>query len=85
MKADTAEQVVEYIKNQGLVSDFDHDDLKVIEDYSGRGMYGKTTAAIEAPGKHYLGVIGYAIAMLRIDRREIPDSMDNMGYNYVYY
>ena len=78
------EAAVEFLNDEGY-------DAEVREDYSGRGMYGKTTPAIvtEAPA----ALVGYAIGLVAEDlaltdcnpKDLVPVRSDNMGLQMVYY
>lgn len=58
-------------------------DAEVHEDYSGRGMYGRTCVGIStnAPGV----VIGFLLAEANVDFDDLPDSTDSMGLSTIYY
>lgn len=82
MTIETAEKVAEFLMERGLV---DEDGINVHEAYSGRGMYGRTTAGLVVRDRAHLGLIGYAIAALGISPDEIPGFSDNLGYSTIYY
>lgn len=79
------EQAVEILQNDGA-------EASIMYDYSGRGMYGDTTLAIDtnASGPQ----VGMAIAMAahehldnwqQVSRGLIPVRQDSMGRGHVYY
>ncbi len=94
MELRIAEKVVEFLQDNGY-------EAEVREDYSGRGMFGKTTVGIEtnAPGT----LIGWLVAKSIIDenygdaeagvdalddfnfRRDLPMRWDSMGLAMIYY
>jgi hypothetical protein len=72
MQLENAQAVAEHLNGEGT-------DAEVRENYSGRGMYGESTAAVVTPHAddvaHAMGLLGIA------DSRRV----DNMGLGYVVY
>lgn len=61
--------------------------IEILEDYSGRGMFGDTTIAFVVDGdlnEFYL-LLGYAAATLGVDVSMLPTRHDNFGLNWVVY
>ena len=65
MKLEHAEQIVEHIEGEG-------GEASLYEDYSGRGMYGSTTAGVVADSA---SSVARALAALGITERLRHDSM----------
>jgi hypothetical protein len=57
-------------------------EAEVREDYSGRGMYGKTVPAIVTDNAVALG---YAAGVLGIPDEDLPTRRDSMGLGFVFY
>ena len=77
MTLEQAEQIVEYINDEL------DGDARVREDYSGRGMDGKTVPAIITDD---LTAIGYAAGVLGVPFTDVPSRTDSMGrYDTVVY
>lgn len=72
MKLSNAQKVVEYLAGEGV-------EAEVYEDYSGRNMYGKTTAAVLCDETHEV--------MWAMGELGIRDSMkvDNLGKRWIVY
>lgn len=77
MKLEHAEEIVIYLQGLGH-------EVRVYEDYSGRGMYGETTAGITGVDADPV-MIGYAAGLLEIPSTELPRRSDSLGYNSIYY
>jgi hypothetical protein len=76
-------------------------ELSIIEDYSGRGMYGRTTAAVELnSSQDIFGILAVFIDPdfnqeeesdnAEVDRYEMIDEIaslksDNLGHNIIFY
>lgn len=60
------------------------DDVRVMDDYSGRCMYGSTVIALVVP-QSALTAIGYAAAKIGLAYDAVPTRTDNMGYDIVVY
>jgi|SRR5690606_3046168 len=61
--------------------------LEILEDYSGRDMFGDTTIAFVVDGdlnEFYL-LLGYAAATLGVDVSKLPTRHDNLGLHWVVY
>ena len=65
MTLENARKIVAYLANHGV-------DASVDEGYSGRGMYGRTTAAVRADNA---GSVSLAMSILKIDDSERVDSL----------
>jgi hypothetical protein len=65
MKLENAQAIVEFLEDQG-------DEASVYEDYSGRGMYGRTTAGVVASE---VSDVTYAMGRLGIEDSRNSDSM----------
>lgn len=76
MNLDNAHAIAEAIEDEGY-------DAEVREEYSGRGMFGRTVPAIvtDAP----LTMIGWAAGTLDISWDEVPTRTDSMGRQTVVY
>ena len=83
---DEANDIVDYIKGSlDLGGHDDWFDIDVFEDYSGRGMHGKTTVAFKVPSEDGLLAIGFAAAKLDIDPDKLPTRIDDLGLGIVIY
>tara|TARA_R100000808_G_C2150545_1_gene159322 strand:- start:2535 stop:2759 length:225 start_codon:yes stop_codon:yes gene_type:complete len=69
-----AKAIVQYLNNE------EPEWATLYEDYSGRNMYGATTAAVIIPD---IGDAYYAAGALKIDARSF--SRDHMGLKFVVY
>lgn len=87
MKLELAKMIVDALEQNG-------DEAELRKDYSGRGMYGKTTAAIVTEASPIL--IGFLAAqsicdnegeegLFDFDTRDLPKQSDSMGLSKVYY
>jgi hypothetical protein len=79
MTLEQARQIVEFIE-ENLWDEVEEIDLR--EEYSGRGMYGRTVPAIVIDNPTW---IGYAAGALGIEPRDIPQRTDSMGLSTVVY
>jgi hypothetical protein len=69
MNKDIAEMIIDY-----------GNDLSLYEDYSGRGMYGKTTTAITCDSKDDLmGAIGECFFEMVLDAKDMGEDYDTTG------
>lgn len=59
-------------------------EIEVREDYSGRGMYGKSVPAVVADND-IRPALFYAAGELGIDFDEVPQRLDSMGLGVVIY
>ena len=59
-------------------------DIEVLDDYSGRGMYGAEVAAFVLDDGDEL-FVGYAFGMLGVSEDDMPSRFDNMGLRVVLY
>jgi len=75
MKKETAERIVNYIG----------DDARVYDDYSGRGMYGRTTYAVVVEWESDMEAACKELDLLLEDRGDIPFRRDSLGLQIVYY
>ena len=73
MKLEHAKKIVTHIENEL------DEEARIYENYSGRGMFGKTTAGVVARS---IGVIHQAMGELKLRFRT---SQDNMGLSYIVY
>lgn len=91
MKLENAQRIVKAAEDMGL-------DVTLREGYSGRGMYGKTTAGVIGCHGDIIKSIAYAAAQLGSEAARFEDddsdadfiedmdlSMDNMGLDYIFY
>ncbi len=62
-------------------------DAEVLENYSGRGMYGaRVTAITTDSGRDMaLAAIAYVAGLVGLDFDDVPVRSDNMGYGSVIY
>lgn len=67
-------------------------DIQVREDYSGRGMYGKTTTGVVCDDSEIFEAIASIMTECNEDEREYVANQirygfrtDSMGYNTIYY
>lgn len=74
MNIDTAREIVKTLKSDGF------DEAELREEYSGRGMYGKTTAGIVIDT---IGFVYYAMGRLNLEFVELRE--DNMGLRMIVY
>ena len=74
MKLEHAKKIVEHLQNE-----FGEDDARVYENYSGRCMFGRTTAGVVASS---VGIIRQAMGELKL---RFSVSQDNMGLDYIVY
>ena len=72
MKLEHAERIVDALNDMGI-------DAQLDKDYSGRGMFGRTTAAITTADP---GDVAYAAGQLGL---RVSRKVDNMGLAYVVY
>jgi hypothetical protein len=85
MKIEVANDLSEFINDNGY-------ECSVNEHYSGRGMYGKTTAAIYV-NAHPSIILGLVLIHLETIKEDYPDlskndetfDSDSMGLGYVIY
>ena len=80
MTLDQAQKVVEYLEDNCMAYR-----PSVYEDYSGRGMYGRTVAAISVDYESEVAYIGYAFGALDFDPDDIPTRTDSMGRSIIIY
>lgn len=73
MDIEDAKQIVEFLEEEG-------DEVTLREKYSGRGMYGKTTAGIVIDT---IGFVYYAMGRLDLEFVELRE--DNMGRSMIVY
>lgn len=55
------------------------------DDYSGRGMYGDTVAALVLENASDIAYVGWAFRCLGFDFDEIPTRTDSMGLRAILY
>ena len=77
MKLELAEKLVEFIVDCG---DYTEKDVYIIEEYSGRGMYGDTTTGLVVPSVNVL--IQYTI-MFAPELSEIHDEDDIYSFETI--
>ena len=80
MDKQRATDIVEYLQESGI-------EATLYEDYSGRGMYGKTTAAVVTDSATD---VAFALgALIAAEKEEVPDLVqvqtDGMGRQIVVY
>lgn len=73
MDIEDAKQIVKFLEE-------DDAEVSLREGYSGRGMYGKTTAGIVVDT---IGFVYYAMGRLGLEFVELRE--DNMGLSYIVY
>ena len=78
MDVDVARKIVDFLSARG-------NEVRLREDYSGRGMYGERTVGIVVDGTYGVVMIGYAAARLGVDPADLPGFQDSMGYDLVVY
>lgn len=79
MDIDQANQVADILQ-----SDFNMYEVSIIEDYSGRGMYGETVPAFRLDSGDEL-FVGYVFGMLGLSEDDMPQRMDSLGRGIVLY
>jgi phage gp45-like len=77
MTVDEAHAIVQQLQEEGV-------DAEVMEDYSGRGMFGRTCPAITGE-RAILTEIGYAASQIGMARSDVPSRTDSMGLGIVVY
>lgn len=77
MRLKDAERLVQEMEKEGY-------DVLLYPQYSGRGMYGSTTAGIVAD-QHVVMHLGWYASYLGIPVEELPMRVDNMGNQMIYY
>ena len=76
---DQATEVADLMANMGI------HDVETLDDYSGRGMFGRTCVALTMDGTNGLLAMAYAAATLGIPFEDLPTTTDGMGYRLVVY
>lgn len=79
MDEEQAQELVEALEELGI------DDVEVLADYSGRGMYGRHVVALTAH-TDIRGAIGYAAGRFtNLDFEALPNRLDSLGLGVVIY
>tara|TARA_R100000664_G_C2734977_1_gene124625 strand:- start:590 stop:820 length:231 start_codon:yes stop_codon:yes gene_type:complete len=76
MTIEQANAIAEFLENEGA------EDVTVHEDYSGRGMYGKTVAGISGANPVW---VGWAAGQLGLREDDLPRNQDSLGYDIIVY
>ena len=87
MELKQAKLIVDVLQDHGV------EGISLSEDYSGRGMYGRTTAAVCIDSLMQIAMMGWAAGAIeslgvgaRITAMDVESwSIDNMGMGYVIY
>lgn len=66
MRIDIAEEIISAARDMGT-------DINLHEDYSGRGMYGDTTAAISGDLNNIIAAVAMAASTLQDNHRKLED------------
>jgi hypothetical protein len=92
MKEETAKRLYRAARRLGFTGkDCDRDErVGIQKDYSGRGMFGRTTFAITIPNVGFLAMLAAAARVKRAERDEFAQEMgrlaqDSMGMGIVVY
>lgn len=71
MKIEIAEEIIAAARDMGA-------DVNLHEDYSGRGMYGDTTAAISGDLNNIIAAVALAAGSLQDNHRKLEDLVEAM-------
>jgi len=77
MTIEQANAIAEFLEDEGW-----REDVTVHEDYSGRGMYGKTVAGISGVNPVW---VGWAAGQLGLSEDDLPHRQDSLGMDIIVY